>query len=117
MMVAMSIGRTSTDDQAAGPVVTVFRSTLCPDTVEEYEVVSARMVELARAMPGFVDYKTFESGDGERVTIVTFASLDDHRSWRDHPEHRQAQRLGRERFYASYAIQVCTGVSESRFQR
>ncbi len=98
-------------------MVTVFRSTLRPEAVEEYEVVSARMVDLARAMPGFVDYKTFASDDGERVTLVTFASHDDHRAWRDHPEHRRAQRLGRERFYDSYVIQVCTGVRESRFER
>ncbi|HXQ44123.1 MAG TPA: antibiotic biosynthesis monooxygenase [Acidimicrobiales bacterium] len=107
------------DDHAtsAGPVVTVFRSTLRPEAVGEYEVVSERMVGLARAMPGFVDYKTFAADDGERVTIVTFASPAHHRAWRDHPEHREAQRLGRERFYTSYAIQVCTDVSESRFPR
>jgi heme-degrading monooxygenase HmoA len=98
-------------------VVTVFRSTLRPDAVEEYEVVSARMVELARTMPGFVDYKTFAAEDGERVTIVTFASLATHQAWRDHPEHRQAQRLGRERFYEAFSIQVGTCISETRFRR
>jgi heme-degrading monooxygenase HmoA len=104
-------------DTPPGPIVTVFRSTLRPDAAEEYELVSERMVGLARAMPGFVDYKTFEAGDGERVTIVTFATADEHRAWRDHPEHRHAQRLGRERFYDSYAIQVCTCTTEHRFDR
>ncbi|HXQ61270.1 MAG TPA: antibiotic biosynthesis monooxygenase [Acidimicrobiales bacterium] len=105
------------NDTAAAPVVTVFRSRLRRDAVEEYESVAERMDALARAMPGFVDYKTFASDDGERVTIVTFASLEDHRAWRDHPEHRQAQRLGRERFYETYAIQVGTVVSDRRFPR
>jgi heme-degrading monooxygenase HmoA len=107
----------SVHDRASGPVVTVFRSTLRPDAVEEYEVVSERMVALARAMPGLLDYKTFASDDGERVTLVTFASIEEHQAWRDHPEHRQAQRLGRERFYDTYAIQVCTSVTENRFPR
>jgi heme-degrading monooxygenase HmoA len=107
----------STHDRGSGPVVTVFRSTLRPDAVEEYEVVSARMVALARTMPGLLDYKTFASDDGERVTLVTFASIDEHQAWRNHPEHRQAQRLGRERFYDTYAIQVCTSVTENRFGR
>lgn len=107
----------SADDHATGPVVTVFRSTLRPEAVEEYEGVSERMVALARTMPGLLDYKTFTSPDGERVTLVTFASIDEHRAWRDHPEHRQAQRLGRERFYDSYAIQVCTSVSENRYHQ
>jgi heme-degrading monooxygenase HmoA len=105
------------DDEPVGPVVTVFRSTLRPEAIEEYESVSERMVGLARAMPGFVDYKTFAADDGERVTVVTFASPAHHRAWRHHPEHLDAQRLGRERFYDSYAIQVCTTVSEYRFHR
>ena len=68
-------------------------------------------------MPGFVDYKTFAAEDGERVTIVTFASLEAHQAWRDHPEHRQAQRLGRERFYESFSIQVGACLTETSFRR
>ena len=59
-------------------------------------------------MPGFVDAKTFTSDDGERVTIVTFADLASERAWRDHPEHRDAQRAGIDRFYAEYSIAVAT---------
>jgi heme-degrading monooxygenase HmoA len=97
-------------------VVTVFRSRLRPEALEEYEPLSERMVDLARAMPGFVDYKTFASDDGERVTLVTFASMDDHIAWRNHPEHREAQTLGRERLYDSFTIQVCQCPRETRFQ-
>ena len=48
----------SDDDAVSAPatgreVVTVFRSTLRPEAVEEYESVSERMVALARTMPGF----------------------------------------------------------------
>jgi heme-degrading monooxygenase HmoA len=103
------------DDE--GSVVTVFRSTLRADAIDEYEPLADRMVELARAMPGFVDYKTFSADDGERVTVVTFASLPAHQAWRDHPEHREAQRLGRERFYDAFAIQICRCLRETRFRR
>jgi heme-degrading monooxygenase HmoA len=106
-----------TDGPAPSSVVTVFRSTLRPEAAEEYEAMSERMLGLARAMPGFVDYKTFASEDGERVTIVTFASLEAHQAWREHPEHRQAQRLGRERFYDTFAIQVGVCITERRFER
>lgn len=105
------------DDDRPGSVVTVFRSTLRPEFVEEYELVSRRMIDLARSMPGLVDYKTFESADGERVTIVTFDSIEHHQAWRDHPEHRHAQRLGRDRFYSGFDIQVATCISEIRFRR
>jgi heme-degrading monooxygenase HmoA len=111
------LDRMSAHDNGPGPVVTVFRSTLRPEAVDDYERVSERMVSLARAMPGLLDYKTFAAEDGERVTIVTFASIEEHRAWRDHPEHRQAQRLGRQSFYNSYAIQVCSAVTENRYRR
>ena len=97
------------------PVVTVFRSRLRPDAGDRYHATAARMLELARAMPGFMDFKQFVAEDGERVSVITFASWDEQRAWRDHPEHRAAQRMGRERFYASYAITVCQVMEEHAF--
>ena len=40
-------------------------------------------------------------------SIVEFASEETHNAWRGHPEHREAQRLGREKFYSEFSIQVC----------
>jgi heme-degrading monooxygenase HmoA len=105
--------------EPAGPVgpriVTVFRSRLRPESATEYYETAQRILELARTMPGFVDFKSFAADDGERVSIVTFASVDTHRAWRDHPEHRAAQHMGRGRFYASYDITVCEVTGESHF--
>jgi heme-degrading monooxygenase HmoA len=58
-------------------------------------------------MPGFVSCKTFTAADGERVAIEEFESEEAHDAWRNHPEHREARRLGREKFYAEFSIQVC----------
>ncbi|MCA0331463.1 MAG: antibiotic biosynthesis monooxygenase [Actinobacteria bacterium] len=95
---------TTSDEQRQ--ILTVFRNRLRPDNVEQYRVTSARMDALARSMPGFVDAKTFTADDGERVTIVTFADAESQRAWREHPEHREAQRAGVEEFYSEYSIQV-----------
>ena len=100
-------------DQA--PVVTVFRSRLRPEAADEYHETAARILDLARTMPGFVDFKSFVADDGERVSIVTFASRQAHQAWRDHPEHRLAQQAGRDRFYASYDITVGEVTGESHF--
>lgn len=88
-------------------IITVFRSRLRREHEEEYTRVAAQMKVLARAMPGFVSMKTFVAEDGERVSIVEFASQAAHDAWRNHPRHREAQRLGREKFYSSFRIQVC----------
>jgi heme-degrading monooxygenase HmoA len=89
-------------------VTIVFRSRLRPDAdLAELEVLGARMAELAAAMPGFVSYKDFAAADGEAVSLIEFASLETLAAWRNHPEHLQAQRRGREAFFAEYRIQVC----------
>jgi heme-degrading monooxygenase HmoA len=100
---------------APGQVVTVFRSRLRPEARAEYSVDAPRVLELARAMPGFVDAKSFVADDGERVTLVTFADRASHEAWRDHPEHRAAQRRGIERYYRAYTIQVGTTSYASSF--
>jgi len=96
-------------------VVTVFRSRLRPEAVAEYAPLADRMAQLAESMPGFVERKSFVADDGERVTLVVFASPEDQRRWREHPEHRAAQRAGVERLYSEYRIQVCTLEDERRF--
>lgn len=93
-------------DGAPARVVTVFRSRLRPGVAEDYGELSASVTALARTMPGFVEVKTFEAPDGERLTLVTFADRASHEAWRDHPEHRRAQRLGVEQLYAEYRIVV-----------
>src|SRR5918911_5204672 len=89
-----------------GQVVTVFRSRLAPGHVEEYAETAARMDELARSMPGYVEHKAFTAEDGERVTLVTFADRPSHDAWGRHPEHREAQRAGVRDYYEEYSITV-----------
>jgi heme-degrading monooxygenase HmoA len=88
-------------------ILTIFRSRLRPEHEREYHEWGERMEELARSMPGFLSFKTFYARDGERVSIVEFENAEAHEAWRNHPEHREAQRLGREKFYSEFRIQVC----------
>jgi len=90
-----------------GRYVTIFRSRLRVEAGEEYETVAEATEERARRAPGFVEFKTFAAPDGERVSIVVFDSAEHHRAWREDPLHREAQRLGRERFYEEFEITVC----------
>jgi heme-degrading monooxygenase HmoA len=101
---------------AEGQVVTVFRSRLRAGIEEEYGALAAEMLTAARQAPGFVDFKSFAADDGERVSVITFASAEAHAKWRDHLRHRQAQERGRSALYAEYSIQVgsCTHVRRWR---
>ncbi|HEY2898929.1 MAG TPA: antibiotic biosynthesis monooxygenase [Polyangia bacterium] len=97
-------------------IVTIFRSRVRADVESAaLEMLGARMHELAIQMPGFISYKDFAAADGETVTIVEFESEEAQRAWREHPEHREAQRLARERFLSSYQIQIGTPSRTLRF--
>jgi heme-degrading monooxygenase HmoA len=91
-------------------VVVVFRIALRSDLdVPAYEDVGTRMVELVQSMPGFLgmDYAPTEGGE---LIVARFESHDALKAWREHPEHLEAQRRGREEFFASYRIEICDEV-------
>ena len=98
-------------------IVTVFRSRLMPGLREDYVALVDRMVELAASMPGYISHKGFFAEDGERCTIVEFELEEAQRAWRMHPEHRDAQRMGRDAYYAAYSLQICELKRESKFDR
>jgi heme-degrading monooxygenase HmoA len=98
-------------------VVTLFRSHLRPEHQAEYAAWASRMDELAAKMPGFISIKTFTAEDGERVSLVEFESEETMRDWREQPDHRQAQELGRKLFYSEYRIQVCRPVRDYSFPK
>jgi heme-degrading monooxygenase HmoA len=97
-------------------VVTLFRSRLRPEFVHEYRPLASEMLDLARSMPGFRSFKSFTADDGERISIIEFDSLAQLDAWRDHPQHRRAQQLGRERFYSEYHLQVCGEIRAYSFE-
>jgi heme-degrading monooxygenase HmoA len=98
-------------------IVVVFRSRLDPVAAEDYETTAARMDELAVKMPGYIAHKEFAAEDGERVTLVEFESEESIAAWRTHPEHVEAQRKGRAKFYSEFRLTVCEVLREQRYTR
>ncbi len=96
-------------------ITVVFRSRLRDPDDPEYAELAPRIEELARSMPGFVSFERFQSAGGERLSLIGFETLEDLERWRNHPEHREAQQRGRERFYAEYSITVAENVRAYRF--
>jgi heme-degrading monooxygenase HmoA len=97
-------------------LITVFRSRLRPGVRDEYVALVDRMNEIAQTMPGYISHKGYFADDGERVTIVEFEHAEGLRTWRTNPEHVAAQKLARQKYYASYHVQVCTLDRESKFE-
>lgn len=88
-------------------VVCIFRSQRTDDSNEEYEGWSERMDQLVRTVPGYIDHASFrDEASRKGVTISYFRSMPDLVAWKEHPEHLEAQALGRAEFYDRYEIEV-----------
>ncbi len=98
-------------------MVTVFRSRLMPGLQDEYVALVERMQQIAKTIPGSVSHKGFWAEDGERVTSVEFEHEEGQRAWRMHPEHLDAQKQGRVKYYETYDVQVCNVLHEAHFDR
>ena len=96
-------------------VVAIFRARIRSGTEEAYYALAERMGAIARSLPGFISWKGYLAADGERVSVHEWESAEHLRAWREHPEHVEAQRRGRDEFYESYTLYVCENPRESRF--
>ena len=97
-------------------VVVLFRTRLRADAGPDYAPLADRMLALAKTMTGFLSFAHYVAQDGERISVVEFDSELAARAWRDHPEHRDAQRRGRSDFYSWYRLQVCDQLREVVFE-
>lgn len=70
---------------------------------------------LAAQQPGLVSTKDFTADDGERVALIEFDSPEHLAAWRDHAQHKVAQAEGRDRWYATYSLQICDVVRSSSY--
>jgi heme-degrading monooxygenase HmoA len=95
--------------------VIVFRARLRPGIEAEYAERATEVYGIVSKMPGLLSSTDFVAEDGERCSIIEFDSADNLRAWREHPDHQLAQLQGRERFYASYSIQICVLERSSSF--
>lgn len=82
---------------------------------EEYSRTAARLRELALTEFGCLEFQAMTEGRDE-IALSYWSNEEDIRAWKSHPEHLQAQQLGRERWYESYSVQVAEIGREYRSQ-
>ncbi|HLH38864.1 MAG TPA: antibiotic biosynthesis monooxygenase [Bryobacteraceae bacterium] len=98
-------------------IVVLFRSRLTDQAGADYSEMAEEMLQTAKTMPGFVDFKSFKADDGERISIVWWRDEETMAAWRGHARHRVAQKLGLEKWYESYKIEVAEVLRANSFQR
>jgi len=71
---------------------------------EGYGAMADRMVELAAEQPGFLGVESVRDGLG--ITVSYWDSLEAIKHWKQNAEHKEAQRLGHEKWYASFKLRI-----------
>ncbi len=62
------------------------------------------MEELAQKQPGFLGLESERNEIG--ITVSYWESLDAVKAWKNNLDHREAQLLGRKKWYKSYKVRI-----------
>jgi len=89
----------------APPYVAVIFTTQQSDDLDGYAAMAGRMESLVRTQPGFLGVESVRDG-ARGITVSYWRDLAAVHAWGAHPEHREAQRLGRERWYRTWRVRV-----------
>lgn len=81
----------------------IFTSVLTAET-EGYDAMALKMVELAKEQNGFLGYESSRTDIG--ITVSYWDNLDAIKTWKENLDHKQAQNLGKEKWYQSYKIRI-----------
>ncbi|MCE2868792.1 MAG: antibiotic biosynthesis monooxygenase [Xanthomonadaceae bacterium] len=86
------------------PYYAVIFTSLRTEGDNGYGDMATKMVELAAQQSGFLGIESAREELG--ITVSYWSDLESIRNWKTNAEHLQAQRLGREQWYASFKVRI-----------
>jgi len=97
--------------------IAIFTSVRSGIDEESYERMNIEMSDLVEKQEGFLGAEGFSNEEGKHVAIVKFKSETDMINWKNHSRHKEAQQLGREKWYEHYNVKVCKVEREYEFNK
>ena len=94
--------------QANGEIAVIFSSIRNDADTAGYAAAAAAMAALAARQPGYRGIDSVRDAAGAGITISYWADEAAAVAWRDHPDHAAVRDLGRDRWYDSYRMTICT---------
>ena len=82
----------------------IFTSIRTADDEEDYQLMSEKMVELAKKQPGFLGVESARNEVG--ITVSYWRDTKSIRQWKMDVEHLAAQQQGRSTWYAAYKTRI-----------
>ena len=71
-----------------------------------YDKMAQAMFDLALEQPGCLGVESVRGADGLGITVAYFTDEASISAWKHNTRHLEAQRLGKERWYAHYELRV-----------
>ena len=84
----------------------IFTSVRTAEDEDGYADTDALLADLAAEQPGYLGVESARDGLG--ITVSYWRDAEAARAWKAVAEHRLAQQLGRERWYACYRVRIAT---------
>lgn len=78
-----------------------------------YAEMAIKMVELAKAQPGFMGVESARNEIG--ITVFYWKSLEAIKKWKTNMEHLEAQENGRTTWYKNYKVRIAKVEREYEF--
>ena len=78
-----------------------------------YAEMAIKMVELAKAQPGFIGMESARSEIG--ITVSYWESLEAIQNWKANMEHVEAQEKGKTTWYKNYKVRIAKVEREYEF--
>ena len=93
----------------------IFTSQRTDAEMELYGLTSERMIDLAQQQPGFLGLESVREENGLGITVSYWRDRDAIAAWRDHAEHKVAQKIGRQEFYSWFQLRIAKVIDERSF--
>lgn len=97
------------------PYYAVIFTSIRSKVEEGYGDMAHKMVEMASSQPGFLGVDSAREDVG--ITVSYWETPEAIKNWKRNSEHLYAQRLGREKWYASFTTRICKVEREYSFSK
>ena len=90
----------------------IFTSKHTGNEKEAYSSMADRMVELASKQEGYLGIESARDENGIGITVSYWKNEECIKKWKEHSEHLEAQKLGREKWYQNFSLRIAKVIRE-----
>jgi heme-degrading monooxygenase HmoA len=87
-------------------------------TIDEgYEEMNRATFAEIQKMDGYLGFESFRNDEGFGVNVSYWRSMECLLAWKNNELHKEAQKLGIEKWYKNYKLRICTVERDYEFSK